>query len=263
MPHCTIVIPARAGSTRFANKPLATLCGRTMIERVWRIASSVKSAQRVVVATDADAIATHVQSFGGTVMCTDQAFRNGSERAAYIAAQLSPASDIIVNLQGDAVLTPPWAIEAVIEALVREPDLPMATPAVALSGLAYDAYLKRKSTGRASGTLVVFDAKGLALYFSKGIIPHLRAPPADTQLPRAHQHIGLYAYRADALAQYAALPPGPLEQVEQLEQLRALEHGMRIRVVPVDLRGRTQWSVDYPEDIGVAETIINWEGELA
>jgi 3-deoxy-manno-octulosonate cytidylyltransferase (CMP-KDO synthetase) len=262
MPHCTIVIPARAGSTRFANKPLATLCGRTLIERVWRIASAVKGAHRVVVATDSQAIAEHVQCFGGTAIYTEQAFRNGSERAAYVAAKLTPISDIIVNLQGDAVLTPPWAIEAVIEALVREPHVPIATPAVALSGLAYDAYLKRKATGRASGTLVVFDVKGSALYFSKGIIPHLRAPPADKLLAKGHQHIGLYAYRADALAQYAALPPGPLEQVEQLEQLRALEHGMQIRVVPVDLRGRTQWSVDYPEDIEIAETIITWEGEL-
>lgn len=262
MPHCTIVIPARAGSTRFINKPLAVVRGRTLLERVWRIAKSVKGAQRVIVATDAEAIAAHVESFGGSVMCSEQVFANGSERAAFISAQLSPASDIIINLQGDAVLTPPWVVEAVIDALKQRPDWPMATPAVALCGPAYDAYLERKATNRASGTLVVFDATGCALYFSKGIIPHLRAPPADAKIPKAHQHIGLYAYRAAALAQYAALPPGPLEQVEQLEQLRALEHGMRIGVVAVDLRGRTQWSVDYPEDIEVIEAIIRREGEL-
>jgi 3-deoxy-manno-octulosonate cytidylyltransferase (CMP-KDO synthetase) len=263
MQQCTIVIPARAGSTRFINKPLAVLCGRTLIERAWRIAAAVKLAQRVIVATDSTAIAEHVRSFGGEVMLTEGAYRNGSERTAAVAARLMPAADIVVNLQGDAVLTPPWAIEAAIEALVREPDLAMATPAIALAGLHYETYVARKAKGRASGTMVVFDARGMALYFSKAIIPNLRQPLADKGRPAGHQHIGLYAFRAAALSTYAALPPGPLEQMEQLEQLRALEHGMALRVVPVDLRGRTLWSIDYPEDITVAETIIGWEGELS
>jgi 3-deoxy-manno-octulosonate cytidylyltransferase (CMP-KDO synthetase) len=137
----------------------------------------------------------------------------------------------------------------------------IATPATRLTKPQYEAMASMKSQGIVSGTTVTFSAKRNALYFSKGIIPFVREWPKSGEVP-IYQHIGVYAYRLAALGQYVQLPMGPLEAVEQLEQLRALEHGMPIRVVDVSLKGRTMWSVDNPEDVTRVEQIISAEGEL-
>jgi 3-deoxy-manno-octulosonate cytidylyltransferase (CMP-KDO synthetase) len=171
----------------------------------------------------------------------------------------------VINLQGDAVLTPPTVIEPLIACLVQNAEIEIATPATRLSFDAYEKLVEQKAAGQAGGTLVTFDHTGKALYFSKSIIPFVRnfkdCQDGKTPLP-VFRHIGLYGYRFKALERLAALLPTPLEKAEGLEQLRALENGMHIQVVQVDYKGRTHWSVDSPEDAELVKKIILAEGEL-
>lgn len=257
-----IVIPARYGSSRFAGKPLAPVAGRTLLERVWRIAKATPGVDGVVVATDDQRIAAHVESFGGQSVMTSEACRNGSERVHEAVSLLTLSPKIIVNLQGDAVLMPPWIIGALVEEMRRDASVQIATPAVRLSKQQHQGMAAMKGAGVVSGTTVTFTRDRNAMYFSKGIIPFVRSMPKDGESP-VFQHIGVYAYAADALHRYITLPVGQFEEVEQLEQLRALENGMPIRVVEVSLRGRTMWSVDNPQDVARCEEIIRQEGELA
>jgi 3-deoxy-manno-octulosonate cytidylyltransferase (CMP-KDO synthetase) len=254
-----IVIPARKGSTRFPNKPLAVIRGRTLLERTWRIAKAVKRVDQVVIATDDGEILRHAEGFGAKAVMTRPDCENGTIRVHDAVRRLKPRPSIAVNLQGDAVLTPPWVIQAVVDALRKDPRIPIATPAVRLDARRYEEFLQSKAGGRASGTLVVFGRDKNALYFSKGIIPFVRDGAADAPI---YRHIGMYGYRWSALEKYVKLKPTPLERTEKLEQLRALENGIPIRVVEVDYKGRTHWSVDNPDDVGVAERIIEREGEL-
>jgi 3-deoxy-manno-octulosonate cytidylyltransferase (CMP-KDO synthetase) len=168
------------------------------------------------------------------------------------------AEDIVINLQGDALLTPPWVLEALIDEMTRDATPDIVTPAVKLEGASLDEFLRQKQITPASGTTAVFDLKHNALYFSKRVIPFAR----KSGHAGINRHIGLYGYRKASLARYVSLPATPLELTEGLEQLRALEHGMTVRVVLVDYRGRTHWSVDAPEDVQAAEDIIRREGEL-
>lgn len=256
-----MVIPARYGSSRFPGKPLAPVAGRSLLERVWRIAQAVPSISRVCVATDDERIAAHVRAFGGVALMTSAACTNGSERVHEALSLLGGKPSVVVNLQGDAVLMPPWVIGALVDEMRRDPSVQIATPAVRLSKAQYESMLKSKGQGIVSGTTVTFGASGDALYFSKGIIPFIRSAPSGEESP-VFQHIGVYAYTPQALAKYVSLPVGRFEAVEQLEQLRALEHGIPIRVVEVSLRGRTMWSVDNPQDVPQCEEIISREGEL-
>lgn len=255
-----IVIPARLGSTRFPAKPMALICGKSLLERVWRLARAVDGVDDVLVATDDTSIARHAESFGATAVMTPVHCANGSERVFAAVADRLPRADIVVNLQGDAALTPPWIIQAVVAEMRANPDVSIATPATQLDSVRYAALLTAKAAGQSSGTTVVFNRQRDALYFSKLVLPHQRDRSAET--PPVFHHIGLYAYRYAALERYVGLAPTPLERAEQLEQLRALEHGMPIRVVPVDYRGRSHWSVDTPADVGIVEEIIRREGEL-
>ena len=255
MAETIIVIPARYASTRLPGKPLAPIAGRAMIERVWRIARAAGC--RTLVATDHEAIAAAVRAFGGEAVMTPPECRNGTERALAAIDALGLAPDVVVNLQGDAPITPPWVIGAMIEAM-QAPGAEIGTPAVRLTGEAARQFIARKKDTPASGTTVVMNRAGEALYFSKAVLPFSRTgAPAEI-----FRHIGLYAYRLDALRRLIALPETPLEKSEQLEQLRALEHGMRIRVAVVDYRGRSHASVDSPEDVARVEAIIAREGEL-
>ena len=253
-----IVIPARYGSTRFVGKPLHKIAGKSMLERVWRIARAVKGATRVVIATDDARIIEHAASFGADAVITPESCANGTERtyAAMGAAKIT--EDILLNLQGDALLTPPWVLEDMIAALAAAPDAAIVTPAVKLEGAALEAFKKHKENSPGSGSTVTFDANCQALYFSKAIIPYIRKAGAAA----IYRHIGLYGYRRAGLEKYIGLTPTPLEQAEGLEQLRALENGMKIRVAIVDYKGRTHGSVDAPEDVPVVEEIIAREGEL-
>ncbi|MEK7288240.1 MAG: 3-deoxy-manno-octulosonate cytidylyltransferase [Elusimicrobiota bacterium] len=255
-----IVIPARYGSTRFPGKPLAKIHERSLLERTWRIAKAVKGAAEVYIATDDERIARHARSFGAEALITRPECRNGTERTWDAVRQLKTRAEIIVNLQGDAALTPPWVIEPVVEAMIQDPTVSWATPAAALNWSQYEQLLEAKKNGKASGTFVVFESRFNALYFSKSPIPFVRNKTIKT--PPIYRHVGLYAYRRAALEKYSMLTPSPLEEMESLEQLRALHYGIAIRVVPVDYRGRTPWSIDNPEDVAVAEEIIEREGEL-
>lgn len=256
-----IVIPARFGSSRFPGKPLAPIAGLSLLKRVWRIAEAVPGVDGSFIATDDERVAAHAKSFGAHVLMTSASCRNGSERVWEAAQSFTEKPEIIINLQGDAVLMPPWVIEALVSEMQRDARIQIATPATQLTREQYDAMLAMKSSGIVSGTTVTFSTSRDALYFSKGIIPFIRSWPSDGSGP-VYQHIGVYAYRFESLKQYMALPEGRLETIEQLEQLRALEYGIPIRVVEVSLQGRTMWSVDNPEDVRRVEQIIAAEGEL-
>ncbi|PWE18745.1 3-deoxy-manno-octulosonate cytidylyltransferase [Marinicauda salina] len=253
------VIPARYGSTRFPGKPLHPIAGTAMVERVRRVAAAAPSVDRVIVATDDARIRDAVEAGGGEAVMTPETCRNGTERVFEAVKGFAGDDDVILNLQGDAPLTPPWVIEAVAAAMAEDPSLPMATPAVEFAGEALEATKRAKAAGEVGGTTVVFDHAGNALYFSKAIIPFQRHPEAGTPV---YKHVGLYAYRFKTLEELVKLEPSPLERAESLEQLRALENGIPIRVVITDYRGRTPCSVDSPGDAETAEAIIAREGEL-
>jgi len=259
MPQSTIIIPSRMASTRFPNKPLAQIAGMTMIERVWRIGKAAGCGSSVWIATDDENLKRFAEGFGAQVLMTSPDCITGTDRVAEAAAQLSP-QEIVFSLQGDAVLTPPWVIGQVLQAMLSDPTLQMATPAVQLTGKALSDFVASKRGGSSSGTSVVFDKRGNALYFSKALLPfHRNEHSPDRTL---YRHIGLYAYRNQTLQKLSRLPEGLLEKSEKLEQLRALENGIPIRVVPVDYKGRTHGSVDRPEDLAFIESTIAKEGEL-
>ena len=256
-----IVIPARFGSKRFPGKPMAPILGASLLHRVWLIARAVTGVSQVYVATDDDRVAEHARGFGAAVIMTSPECENGTVRVHQAMRSLAQPPDAVINFQGDAVLTPPWVLQGLVDAFHADPGAQLVTPAVHLSWAELEELRKSKETTPFSGTLVVFDRALNALYFSKTIIPSLRdRDPARP--PPVYRHIGLYGYRADALDRLAALAPTPLERAEGLEQLRALENGIPIRVVLTDYRGRTHWSVDSPEDALQVARLIERDGEL-
>jgi len=257
--NITAVVPARYGSTRFPGKPLAVVRGVTMLQRVWACAMAANGVDRVVIATDDDRIAEAAAAFGAETVMTDIDIPTGTDRALAAVKDAAIQPTHVINVQGDAVLTPPWIIDAVARTLRANPDVAIATPAVRLTADAYAQLLEQKKVSPASGTTVTFDLNGNALYFSKNIIPYVRTV---SDHPPVYRHIGMYGYRLDALQRYVTLPESPFEKVEKLEQLRALENGMSIRVVQTDYQGRTHWSIDSPEDLVEAEKLIDKEGEL-
>lgn len=254
-----IIIPARYGSTRFPGKPLAPVAGIPLLQRVWALAVSVVGREGVTIATDDERIATFCQKIGAQYVMTESSLPNGTERVYAALAALPSTVNAVLNLQGDAVLTPPSVIAALLQEMQDHPTLPMVTPAVRMSAASFNALRAAKDAGEVGGTTVVFDHARDALYFSKSIIPFVRE--AIDPLP-VYRHIGFYGYRRDALQRLVSLPEGTLERVEKLEQLRALENSMKIRVVLVDYQGRSHTGVDSPEDLKRAEQLISTEGEL-
>ncbi len=255
-----IAIPARHASTRFPGKPLALLRGpdgvaKTLIRRSWEAALEVRGETRVVVATDDHRIADHAQGFGAEVVMTSDRWRNGTERCAEVAALL-PGHDIIVNLQGDAPLTPPWFVEDLIAGLRAAPEAQVATPVLRADGRALNGFLADRRAGRVGGTTAVFGAGGRALYFSKEVIPFTGRPYAQTEQTPVFHHVGVYAYRPGALAAYPGWQAGPLEELEGLEQLRFLERGMAVLCVEVQARGRLFWELNNPEDVPKIEAML-------
>lgn len=255
-----IVIPARLGSTRFPGKPLVKIMGRTLLERVWRIAMASKCAQKVLIATDSEEIANEADRVGAEAILTSSDCRTGTDRVSQALECSQISAEYIINLQGDAVLTPPWIIDDVAEQMWRDPTVKLASPMVKLTGESLKSMVEAKRLGSTSGTLVVCDRFRNALYFSKTLIPHVRS---GHELDHARfLHIGLYGYRRSVLKEFCNLAEGELEKLEKLEQLRALENGIPIRMVEVDLRNRSLASVDCPDDALRAEAIIRREGEL-
>jgi 3-deoxy-manno-octulosonate cytidylyltransferase (CMP-KDO synthetase) len=254
-----IIIPARYQSKRLPGKPLIEIAGRSLLRRVWDIARAVRGTSGVWIATDDARIADHARGFGAEALMTPSDCATGTDRVRAALTQMRERPDAAINLQGDAVLTPPWVVQALVDAFADDPAAGMVTAAVRLTPaqIAEVAALKAKSPS--SGTLVTMDLAGRALYFSKAMIPFVRDGAADAPV---HRHIGIYGYRTAVLERLAALPPSPLERAEQLEQLRALEHGIPIKVALVDYRGRTHASVDTREDLAFVEAAIAREGEL-
>ena len=263
MPRFAIVIPARYASTRFPGKPLAPLRGargtvRTLIERSWRAAQAVEGCAGVYVATDDARIAEHVRGFGGQVVMTAPECRNGTERCAQALSAL-PDVDIVVNLQGDAPLTPAHLIPDLVAALAARPGAAMATAALRATASTYQHLVRDAAQGRVGGTCAVVAGDGRALYFSKRIIPFI--PEAEAAPHEAlHLHLGLYAYRPEALRWYAAQPPSPLETLEGLEQLRFLEGSAPVQVVTHDPVGWDCIELNNPEDAPVIEAILAARG---
>lgn len=250
-----VVIPARYASSRFPGKPLQPLRGRdgskTLIRRTWEAAVEAVGAEAVWVATDDGRIAEAVRDFGGRVAMTSPECRNGTERCAEALAQL-PAPDIVVNVQGDSPLTPPWFVTALVDALAAS-DAGVATPVLRCDATTYARLRQDRAAGRVGGTTAVFGLDGTALYFSKEVVPFVAEGIAE---PPVFHHVGLYAYRPEALARYAARPPGRLETAEGLEQLRFLEAGERVLCVEVEARGRVFWELNNPIDIARIEEVL-------
>ncbi|HEY1722705.1 MAG TPA: 3-deoxy-manno-octulosonate cytidylyltransferase [Magnetospirillaceae bacterium] len=253
-----IVIPARYQSKRLPGKPLIEIAGRSLLHRVWDIAKAVNGIAGVWIATDDPRIAVHAESFGAQAIMTSPDLATGTDRVRAAIGQMKERPDAAINLQGDAVLTPPWVVQALVDACAADPTAGMVTAAVRLTPTQIAETTALKSKSPSSGTMVTMDLTGRALYFSKMMIP-FRRDGADAPM---HRHIGIYGYRSEVLERLSALPPSPLERAEQLEQLRALENGIPIRVALVDYRGRTHASVDTQDDLAFVEAVIAREGEL-
>jgi 3-deoxy-manno-octulosonate cytidylyltransferase (CMP-KDO synthetase) len=233
------VIPARFASSRFPGKALADIAGLPMIRRVWDGARRAKSLREVWVATDDERIAEACRGFGAEVAMTRPDHPTGTDRIAEVAAGLD--AEVVVNIQGDEPTIEGFVIDAAVEALTQAPEVPMATVVhEAAQGAASDP----------NRVKVVLDRRGDALYFSRSPIPALRDPDAA---PRLWQHVGLYAYRRPFLLDFVGLTPTPAERAEQLEQLRALEHGFKVRCAVIE--GWQSLPVDVPDDVA---PVVAW-----
>lgn len=256
-----IVIPARYASSRYPGKPLVPLIGasgvsRSLIERSWLAASAVSGISRVVVATDDKRIKTASEGFGAEVVMTSDTCANGTERCAEAHAALGGGYDIVVNLQGDAPLTPHWFVEKLIKGLRAAPQAGVATPVLRCDGMALKGFLADRKAGRVGGTTAVFSTDNSAMYFSKEVIPFTSDIYADSEPTPVFHHVGVYAYRPDALAAYPDWPVGPLEQLEGLEQLRFMENNRRVLCVEVQTQGRQFWELNNPEDVPKLESMM-------
>ncbi|MFN6952726.1 MAG: 3-deoxy-manno-octulosonate cytidylyltransferase [Albidovulum sp.] len=256
-----LVIPARYASTRYPGKPLVVLRGangqaRTLIQRSWEAAVAVKGVDRVVVATDDDRIRNEAERFGAEVVMTSAACRNGTERCAEAHAALGGGYAFVVNLQGDAPLTPHWFVEDLLAGLRADPEAEIATPVLRCDGHALNGLLADRRAGRVGGTTAVFGTGHRALYFSKEVIPYTATTYAEDAVTPVFHHVGVYAYRPAALAAYPSWDIGPLEMLEGLEQLRFLEQGRRVLCVEVEARGRQFWELNNPQDVPRIEAMM-------
>lgn len=242
-PPVTVVIPARFGSSRFPGKPLALLAGKPLIQHVYERALSAPGVDRVFVATDDIRIRNAVTAFGGTVTMPTGRFRTGTDRVAAVARQMR--GRIFVNLQGDEIMLHPRLLTDLIEPFLVS-GAGMGTLKRALSS---SADLRDPSIVK-----VVTDANGDALYFSRAPIPCDRARGAGNFVAGLHYvHLGIYIYTRETLLRMAQLPTSPLEDAEKLEQLRALEHGIRIRVWETT---HPSLRIDTPQDLRKAAAVL-------
>lgn len=260
-----LVIPARYASTRYPGKPLVELRGatgerRSLIRRSWDAAISVKGVDRVVVATDDARIAESASGFGAEVVMTPVDCRNGTERCAVVARELGAEYDVVVNLQGDAPLTPHWFVSELVTTIQADPGIEVATPVLRCDAQALAGFLEDRRDGRVGGTTAVFDQTARALYFSKEVLPYTgRVLEADEEIPVFH-HVGVYAYRREALLKYPDWPIGRLEAWEGLEQLRFMENGRPVQCVEVQARGHAFWELNNPADVSRIEAILCDQG---
>jgi 3-deoxy-manno-octulosonate cytidylyltransferase (CMP-KDO synthetase) len=262
--NVSILIPARYQSSRYPGKPLVELRGATgmskpLIQRSYEAALRVPDVASVHIVTDDDRIAEAASGFAASVIMTSSKCRNGTERCAQALGDLGDV-DLVVNLQGDALLTPPGFIEALIARMRDDSDALVATPAMRLRSEEVAALQAEEAAGRVGGTTVVTDASGYALYFSKRLIPHLRASTLDTDLSPVRLHVGVYAYRPAALERYVATPVSELETLEGLEQLRFLVAGIPVAVVDVETPPFALRELNNPEDVAPIEEALAQAG---
>ena len=260
-----IVIPARHQSVRFPGKPLALLKGATgiakpLLQRSWEVGQRVSGDPRVVVATDDAKIIETVANFGAEVIMTSEDCRNGTERVAQAYERMKSDADIVVNLQGDAPLTPPDFVEALIDAMVENPDIGVATPVLRCDGAALQGFREDRRNDRVGGTTAVFDDQGRAMYFSKEVIPFTDGTYAAGEDTPVFHHVGVYAFRPNTLAAYRTWAPGRLETLEGLEQIRFMENDVPVHCVEVPGKGRAFWEVNNPVDVARVETILKVQG---
>lgn len=237
------IIPARYGSTRFPGKILAPIAGTTLIERTYKNARLSPLLQHLVVATDDQRIFDHVQSFGGEAVMTSPSCATGTDRLVE-AMKKDPRFDdvdLVVNIQGDEPCLDPQVTRQIIEILINDPSAVMSTAVVPLHCL--------KEALQSSIVKCVLDTQGNALYFSRALIPAGHHQTLQPGVPY-YRHIGVYVFRRDFLLQYADLPQTPLQKAEDLEQLKILEHGFRIKAAIVN---HFSIGVDIPEDIQKVE----------
>ncbi len=248
-PHVVAIIPARYQSSRFPGKALADICGRPMIEHVYRQTTKCKLVQRTIIATDDSRIFEAAAGFGADVVMTPEDCATGTDRIAHVA-RATPC-DIVVNVQGDEPTIEPGSIDKAV--------LPLKDPSLLMSTIKYQI-TERSTLEDPNVVKVVTDPEGFALYFSRSPIPYgVRngsSAGADMRLPERtfFKHMGLYVYRRSFLLEYASMPQTPLEKLERLEQLRALEHGVRIRVVEVE---HDSLGVDTPEELEEVRALLS------
>lgn len=242
-PNVIAVIPARYASTRLPGKALAQIAGQPMIQRVVERVRQAQNVSRVLVATDDDRIKRAVEGSGGEALLTRTDHRTGTDRVAEVAAHVP--GEIYVNIQGDEPLIDPETVDRVVSEMLEDESTQVATPCSAIKD--------KNDIMDPNVTKVVRDFEGNALYFSHAPVPWVRDKKDETVAVKFWKHIGLYAFRRDALLEFPTLPPGELERIEQLEQLRWLENGFRIRVVETEYDAV---SVDVPEDIARVEKIL-------
>jgi 3-deoxy-manno-octulosonate cytidylyltransferase (CMP-KDO synthetase) len=239
------VIPARYASTRLPGKPLVDILGQPLIRHVYERAARSRILDELIVATDDERILAAVQAFGGRARLTSREHNTGTDRAAEVAAALEVG--VVVNIQGDEPFVEPGMIDEIVQPLLDDPELPMCT--------SMHEVTDQQDFANPNVVKVVVDLSGNALYFSRSLIPY----PRKSEGHRVFEHIGLYAYRKDFLLRYSRLPQTPLEKLESLEQLRALEHGYRIRVVETR-QNYVPLSVDAPEDLERARALARGRG---
>jgi 3-deoxy-manno-octulosonate cytidylyltransferase (CMP-KDO synthetase) len=258
--NSVILIPARYQSSRFPGKPLVDLRGasgsaKPLIQRSVEAARRVAGVSGVFVTTDDERIADACAGFGVGVIMTSPDCRNGTERCAEALAQLHNP-ELVINFQGDALLTPPGFVEALIARMANDRDALVATPAMRLRSEEVRLLQAEEAAGRVGGTTVVTDAQGYALYFSKRLIPHLPERALDAEMSPVRLHVGVYAYRPEALEHYAATPVSELEQLEGLEQLRFLAACVRVGVVDVATPPFALRELNNPEDVAPIEQAL-------
>lgn len=245
-PSVIAIIPARYASSRFMGKPLAKIYGKTLIQRTYENAKYCRLLDELVVATDDERIYDHVKNFGGHVVMTPESCPTGSDRLAYVV-QHDPRlqrAEVIVNVQGDEPCLNPDVLVALVEALRSDPSAVMSTVVVKLEN--------QEEASHPSNVKCVLDLSGNVLYFSRSLIPGGKTEGYRENIPY-YKHVGVYAYRPEFLLEYTKLAMTPLQIAEDLEQLKVLEHGYKIKAVVVN---SVSIGVDTPEDIKKVEEVL-------
>jgi 3-deoxy-manno-octulosonate cytidylyltransferase (CMP-KDO synthetase) len=258
--NVVILIPARYASSRYPGKPLVELKGvsgtaKPLIQRSVEAARRVKGVSGVFVVTDDERIAQACAPSRVGVIMTSSECRNGTERCAEALPQLHEP-DLVINFQGDALLTPPSFVEALIAHMQRDAEALLATPAMRLRTEEVQALRREEAEGRVGGTTVVTDNRGRALYFSKRLIPYLPPWALEAEPTPMRLHVGIYAYRPHALELYRATPASELETLEGLEQLRFLDAGVPVHVVEVETPPFALRELNNPEDVAPIELAL-------